>query len=265
MRGAPSSPPAVPFTLAHPVLVIPLRRRADLTALVIGSMVPDLGHLIGVDLDRGITHDPLIWPLFCVPTAWLLYLLYTRLLRAPLLSLAPQGLVLRLPAPAASPGWRSVLLGLLIGAGSHIAFDTATTVNFRYDWAGPLLRPFISIAGIGINVQDLLRHGSAVLGMALIGLWAWRWWQRTPPQADLSQLAGHLPLRPALRLAIIVAASLLVLAAAVLGSLAEDGLSVRHRIGHVVRAALPLASATLIIYALGWQIWRLFAAPPGRD
>lgn len=257
----------MPFTLAHPVLVIPLRRRADLTALVVGSLVPDLGHFIGLDLGREYTHGPLVWPLFCVPAGLLLYLLFTRLLRGPLLSLAPAGLAARLPeSPPVAGHWyrRPVLLGLLLGAASHIAFDAVTTVPYDQPWTAALMAPRASIAGIAINIQDLLRHGSALLGMSLLAVWGRRWWRATPllPATPIPRL------RPALRLTLLLAATLMVIASALLGALAEDGHSLRHLLGNTVRAALPLGSAALLVYALVWQVWRRLlpmTPPPGAD
>ena len=250
----------MPFTLAHPAVVIPLRRHADLTALVIGSMVPDLTHFVGFDINRRITHHLLLWPLFSLPVGLLMYLLFTRLLREPLLSLGPLGLVERLlpRARQARPPQhrRRVLLGLTIGAASHLIFDRLTTLNPAFGWVLPLLTPVLTVAGIPISVQDLLRHGSALLGMALISLWIGRWWRQAPRRTLDREDIGPLHRQPLLRAAIVVVGATVVLATALLAALNEDGVSTRHLIGNTVRYAMPASTAALIVYALVWQAWK---------
>lgn len=242
------------------MLVVPLRRHADLTALVIGSMVPDLSHLTGLDISRDITHHVLLWPLFAMPVGLLVYLLFTRVMREPLLSLGPLGLVERLTPrdrQTRQPGhWKQVLLGLLIGAASHLLFDRLTTLSPAYDWTQPLLAPMVTIAGIPLSVQDLLRHGGALLGMALIVWWTRRWWQRAPRRTLDSEDLGPLHLKPAARALIVVVGAILVLAISLLAAMAEDGISARHLIGNTVRAAMPASSMALVIYALVWHLWR---------
>ena len=250
----------MPFTLAHPVVVIPLRRHADLTALVIGSMVPDLTHFTGLDIDRGITHHLLLWPLFSLPVGLLVYLLFTRGLREPLMSLAPLGLVERLTPrerqTIAPDHWKLVLLGLAVGAASHLLFDRLTTLNPAYDWTLPLLAPMVSVAGIPVSVQDLLRHGSAVLGLGLIAFWTLRWWRFAAHRRLDAEDLGPLHLQSAARLLIVAIGAIVVLVASLLAALAEDGISTRHLIGNTVRYAMPGSTLAVIAYAVAWHGWR---------
>lgn len=250
----------MPFTLAHPVVVIPLRRHADLTALVIGSMVPDLSHFTGLDINREITHHWLLWPLFALPVGLLVYLLFTRVMREPLLSLGPLGLVERLvprDRQPADPGhWKRVLAGLLIGAASHLIFDRLTTLDPAFDWALPLLQPLVTVFGIGVSVQDLLRHGGALLGLGLIAVWIGRWWQGAARRPLDPEDLGPLHLKPLSRALIMVLVAIVVLGAALLAAMREDGLGTRHLIGQMVRTAMPATTLALVAYAALWHVWR---------
>lgn len=86
----------LPFTFSHPAAVLPLRRFGDLSALVIGSMVPDAGYLLILELPRQLTHGCLGLIVFCLPVGLALYGFYHGLLRRPFLALLPDGVRLRL-------------------------------------------------------------------------------------------------------------------------------------------------------------------------
>jgi hypothetical protein len=68
----------MPFPLAHPAAVLPLRRVQALCfpALVLGSLTPDFGYLFA-DLSR-LSHHLLGSLLFCLPAGLLAYLQLIR-------------------------------------------------------------------------------------------------------------------------------------------------------------------------------------------
>lgn len=204
----------MPYTLAHPAAVLPLirplRRFTVPSALVIGSMVPDLWYFVP-HMIRSESHSAagLLW--FCIPTGVLAYVVYHLIVKEPLAALLPQFLAARFgtihPAlPTAS--WLAVIFSVLIGALTHLAWDALSHAN----------------AVDGVNI---LQHVSTALGMAFIAWWCWRELRDAPlkPLAPrLSRAArafalaalgatavlaaccslaatAHLPLRPALRIA----------------------------------------------------------------
>ena len=69
----------MPFTFSHPALVLPLnylpKRWFSLTALVVGSMMPDLEAFLRFKSEKNVTHtwDALFW--FCLPLGLLIILL----------------------------------------------------------------------------------------------------------------------------------------------------------------------------------------------
>ena len=111
----------MPWTLAHPAAVLPLRRwpkYLPFTGLVVGSMAPDFGYYTGhFDLARD-AHSPLGLLALCLPTGLLVVLLLRRL-RRPLIELLPQPHRAAFPAPYKPlnrPGARNALSSTLIHA-----------------------------------------------------------------------------------------------------------------------------------------------------
>lgn len=248
----------MPFTFAHPAIVVPLRRHAPLSALIIGSMVPDLGHLIALPLPRPFTHSLPGLPLFCLPAGLLLWLLFQVVLRQPLIALGPAGLSARLPSAWPVPRTLTrlwpILLGLALGAISHLLWDRLTTIEWRVEWTRPLLIPLFPVFGHPLTGYELLRHGSAVIGLGLMAFWLRRWWRQTPPQGSH---AGSSSLPQRARWLIIGVGLLAVLAFSLL---AADStwldFSGRNRMGRSVRAALPALSTVLLLYAGLWHGWQ---------
>jgi hypothetical protein len=161
----------LPYAFAHPAAVVPvaklLGRRAVPSALAIGSMVPDAWYFVPL-LERGHSHGALGALLFCVPGGLALYAAFHIVFKLPMLALAPRGLAARLGAWA-QPGlpavaWTSVLLSLLAGIATHLAWDAFTH-------AGPLARA--------------LQHASTLLGTAFLAGWAWRKLRATEPLAEV--------------------------------------------------------------------------------
>src|SRR6476620_11110084 len=85
----------MPFTLSHPAAVVPRARRGlSVSALVVGSMTPDLQYLVNQNfvklaLQERFSHSlPGVF-VFCLPVGLALLLLFHYLLKFPLLSLFP--------------------------------------------------------------------------------------------------------------------------------------------------------------------------------
>src|SRR4051812_40955611 len=128
----------MPFTFCHPAAVLPLRkiqrRWISLPALMIGSMMPDLGYffpfteyfwLDAHTLERGFT--------FCVPAGLVVFGLY-RLFYRQLRALSPEPLRGKLaadPPPLDAVALLALPLNLLVGAWSHFLWDSFT---HRYGW-----------------------------------------------------------------------------------------------------------------------------------
>lgn len=160
----------MPYPFAHPAAVLPLVRPmgrfAVPSALVIGSIVPDLWYFVPlVRHDHSHSAAALLW--FCIPAGLVVYLLFHLLLKHPLIALMPRALACRLgsftsPALPAAP-WHAVLASLLAGALTHIVWDALTRSNDH-----------------AIHGHNWLQHASTGLGTAILAWWLWRKLRHAP-------------------------------------------------------------------------------------
>ena len=179
----------MPFTLAHPAAAWPLGRlfrRLDGVALVVGSFMPDLPHMILVGPSREVTHTlgASVW--FCLPLAIPTYLFARAFLIEALVMILPDALHQRI-TPAVS-GWAAlrgrawpwVVLSLWLGTLTHVVWDAFTHFTSPLVQASEFLRlELTEIAGQRLEVFNLLQHGSTVLGLLLIVYWFSRWTGQT--------------------------------------------------------------------------------------
>ncbi|MDB5801929.1 MAG: hypothetical protein JWL63_2868 [Rhodocyclales bacterium] len=176
----------MPFTVSHAAAVLPLRRylpALPLSAMVIGSMVPDLGFLIP-HLDRHLSHGFGGLFLFCLPMGWLAQWLFWRGLQGPLLDLAPRSVQRRLQAVLGmeSRSWLHVSAALLLGATSHSVWDGFTHLDGFVARAWPLLRlPLFVFGDEPMRVCEVLQHASSALGLVALAMYACRWFSRSSP------------------------------------------------------------------------------------
>jgi len=180
----------MPFTPAHPALILPLlrpcRRWLSATGLVLGAMAPDFEYFLRLRPDGiyGHTLAGIFWldlPLIVVFTA-----LFHRLLKQPLVASLPSWLRRRL-APLAHESWPvrravsgPVLLGGIVGALSHILWDSFTHFDGFFVELWPVLGYRIPLGRAHWPLYTLLQHGGTLLGaLAIAG-----YLRRLPPAAQ---------------------------------------------------------------------------------
>lgn len=160
----------MPFTLAHPLAVVPLRRTGlPLDALAIGAMIPDLVLFTGLPVAYSTTHAPLGTVSVDLVLGAALLLLWRLLLRVPLMDAAPDWVRERLPAlrtpdRSALGRLRTVLLAavaLVIGAWTHITWDAFT---HSHGWMVQRV-PWLSSVIEGLPVHAWLQYLSSVVGL----------------------------------------------------------------------------------------------------
>ena len=125
----------MPLTfLSHQAVVLPLKigvpRATSGTALVLGSMAPDVEYFLRGYPTSTIGHS---WPgqlIFCLPVTLALYWVVTRVIAEPAAAHAPEGGDLHLPdyalirqQPVSARHWLIVAVSGLLGSASHVLLD----------------------------------------------------------------------------------------------------------------------------------------------
>jgi hypothetical protein len=176
----------MPFTLSHPAAVLPLlrplARYGVLSALVVGSVAPDLPYYLGVRGARPYTHTlaGILW--FSIPVGWLAYLGFQLLLRRPAVFLLPEPLRARLDPRPHIAAVGPVTLSLALGALTHVAWDTLTHRSRALARAFPFLREDpLTLWGHPIWSYRVLQGGSTLLGGVVLAVALLHWFRRTPP------------------------------------------------------------------------------------
>lgn len=127
----------MPFTFSHPAIIFPVRwifrKGTSLTGLVLGSVVPDFEKFLKMAPGNSFSHTwhGIFW--FNLPLAILLSFVFHLYVRNPLIENLPEFLRKRLYA-FKSVNWKekfmasygTVILSIIIGAVSHIAWDDLT-------------------------------------------------------------------------------------------------------------------------------------------
>lgn len=169
----------MPFTLSHPAAVLPfarsLARRGILSAVIIGSMVPDVGWLLPWHLSRADTHTAKALLSFSLPVGLAVYWVFQWTVKTPLLELLPPGAYVRWRESSAAVrfgDWRQWVLticGLLFGAITHLVWDAFTHEGARGVRMIPALgEPVMQIGEHRLAGPHLLQDVSSILGLVVV-------------------------------------------------------------------------------------------------
>lgn len=258
----------MPFTISHIAAALPLRapmgRFGVPSALAIGTMAPDFVYFHwGFEL-RGATHTlpALFW--YCLPVGMLVYVLWHWVLKRPLLALGPVAIEQRLRRIAAAPlprdaaHWIAVAISIVVGAATHLLWDAFTHIQDFGVRAFPILasEPF-TLGGYRIAVYKLLQHGSSLVGLAILAVWALVALRRLDP----APLADAQPALVSRRGRLALALLLVSFAAGVIAGLgalhdAPDGLVMPLELFASTAAVVSIAAFSLALFAYGvwWQL-----------
>lgn len=175
----------MPFPLAHPAAVVPLKRVCpkwfSLSALIVGSISPDFGYCFGpLKLDE-FSHQLLGTFGFCLP-AGLLGLWGFYRVRRWFVRLLPGRYQESLESLCNHPPASALVLALsvLIGAWTHILWDAFTHKQGWFVLHSQLLQTQIgSFMGHKVRVFHFLWYLSSFIGVGWLFLVFDRWMERT--------------------------------------------------------------------------------------
>jgi Domain of unknown function (DUF4184) len=170
----------MPFTLAHPAAVLPLRRvRLMRTVpLIVGAMAPDVPYFLPWRLAKHIpvtTHTFLGTFTLDLPIGLLLLVLFWSL-RAPLAAPLPFSAAAKCFAGLERFGnrasnWVLAPLAILIGSWTHLVWDSFThETGWMVSRISALSAPvsFFSYTG---ELCHVLQYASSVFGLAVLAIW----------------------------------------------------------------------------------------------
>lgn len=194
----------MPFTLTHIAAILPVavvsRRALPFSALVIGSMIPDLPLFIARPVTYATTHSIPGLFIACLPLGLACLLTFQYVMKRPLFALMPdaiRGRCASLAIPCVEPSFRlfaSASMAIVIGAASHVFWDSFT---HRGRW-GTRLFPWLNddvltLWGHGVPGYKVLQYGSSLLLLPCMAVLLIGWLANQKP----APLAG-LPALPAL-------------------------------------------------------------------
>jgi len=222
----------VPFTLAHPASVLPLRRRLWLPGLLSGAVAPDLGYYLPILP----THDVLGGSVAAV-----VLLLAGRMLLPSVMALSPEFVCTRVPRPG--PFRRPVRCGVSIVAGvlTHLVWVAFTQTDGwfvqRWDW--------LTVSVVGPHrLYNVIGYVSSLGGMLVLGWMA----ARCPKGHDWPSRTGisRLKFRSLI---------LITTAAAAAWSLSDpvSQISAYDWVRSLLLGAVQGFSAGLLVHAVVWR------------
>lgn len=169
----------MPFTFSHPAIVLPLtflpRQWSSLTGLIIGSLTPDFEYFLRMRIKSNYSHtvDGLFW--FDLPLGLLLAFIFHNIVRNSLYDNLPTFLKSRFLAyyqfdwnGHIKRNWLVVTISILIGATSHIFWDSFTHDHGYFVQTIPTLQNSVNFLGQQIPILKILQHCSTLLGGLVI-------------------------------------------------------------------------------------------------
>lgn len=250
----------MPFTPTHMVAVLPIaavaRRWLPLSALAIGSMVPDWPLFAAFGPRYAETHSIPGLVTACLPLGLACYLCFQILLKRPLVALLPRGVRLRIGGLArpclgrSATSWLGACAAIVVGAFTHMAWDTFTHPHRwgTQTFPGLNLTAF-TVLGRAVPAYKALQYGSSLVGLPALALLAIVWLRRAEPTNDPASLPTWLRAGGLIGL---IAAPLAVAAAGSGRAYGVEGEAFRV----VTDGGAALGLATPVYATIAWACWR---------
>lgn len=252
----------MPLTLSHPAAAVPfVRFRLVLSALVIGSMIPDFPYFIPFSPDGKLTHSITGVFIYCFPAGLAALFLFHWLLKPPAFSLLPashqERLYMALTSFSFGPPDRflKICFSLLIGSLTHIAWDGFTHPDgWAVDIFPGLKLVLFQLGFYDVAVYKLLQHLSTLLGGLLLAYWYIVWYRKSTP----ASLPGDWQNTEKTKMQIILGMGGIAVLAASLSSLLipvkATGQYLQTISAHLVIVCLATLVAQWLLFSIYWHI-----------
>jgi len=169
----------MPFTFSHPAIILPLakasKRWFSLTGLIVGSVIPDFEYFLRMRVLSLYSHTlpGLLW--FNIPVGIAIAFIFHGIVRNSLINNLPSFLAYRFSSYKGLD-WSYyfkqhnlvVVISILNGAGSHLAWDSFTHESGTMVETITVLQRTVLIAGKEVPMFKLLQHGSSLVGALAI-------------------------------------------------------------------------------------------------
>jgi len=233
-----------------------------MSALIIGSLVPDLHYFLPLPIDRDDTHtlEGLFW--FSLPFGMVVYLVFHLLIKRPLVWLLPTSIAAKLVPFASGQSllprvkWTAVLISLYIGTATHLIWDAFTHGGAAAVQFIPLLQMTVFRVGdYPVRVYQVLQQCSTFGGLALIGLWCLRWLRMAPAYPLELPLLFSVRERNTVLLCSLLLSGVFALVAATTAPIASNGLLlVRNVLKSAVVEGMSVLGIVLLTYSVIWHL-----------
>ena len=165
----------MPFTFSHPAIVLPLaylpKHWFSMTGLIIGSLTPDFEYFFRMRLKSEFSHtiDGLFW--FDLPLGIILAFIFHTLVRDSLINNLPTFLKSRF-SPITQFNWNQyfmknwfvVSISVIIGAASHLLWDSFTHDHGYFVEVFPVLTESVNFLKKQVSILKILQHASTLIG-----------------------------------------------------------------------------------------------------
>jgi len=246
----------MPFTPAHVAAAFPFRRsRLIWSALIVGTIAPDLEYFIRLSPGGGYSHTLAGSFVLTLPLAILTLWLFHAFVKAAFVELLPHGFRCRLVNVVGefrfggAARFAVIVASLMIGILTHLVWDSFTHSNTWLCRTWPPLRHPVGVWFIGaMPVYKLLQYASTIVGLTVLLIWIAAWYRNTevcnPRQGDPQ---NAWPLRKIMTLVAIAAIALL---GAIFRALAAPGV----RSNHIVSGRFAGPLVVTMIALIWWQL-----------
>ncbi|MBA0882803.1 DUF4184 family protein [Flavobacterium undicola] len=166
----------MPFTFSHPAIILPFLKNKSVssTALIVGSMSPDLEYFFRMKIQSEIGHTFLGIFLIDFPLGFIIMILFHEIIKKPLIENTPEFFQKRLSGlkelnwiEHLKNNFITVLISFFLGAVSHVFWDSMT------HWNGYLVNhfPFFNIEIYSIPLYKIIQHLSSIIGIGVISIY----------------------------------------------------------------------------------------------